>query len=290
MPLPTFLVLGAMKAGTTALNHYLRQHPEIYVNPFIKESHYFSLQDWEDANYRTWEAYVAIFDGVTTEKALGDNSPSYLAHPQAAQHIYERIPDVKLIAILRNPIDRAYSHYYHERVRDVKYRETIDDFLTAFHAHDHRPLGYKNRGFYYRNISRYDQYFAPEQFMFILYEDYKRKQKETMQALYRFIEVDDQFEPEIEWGMRTGKPRSMRLLEFLRNPSGLKDMLKAVLPADFRQRLRKSIYNANIKKTEPMSPAIRQELIDVYRDDILQLSERIERDLSHWLTIPDDQH
>jgi hypothetical protein len=108
-PLPSFLVLGAQKAGTTALYAYLRQHPDI-AGPSWKEVSFF------DRHYARGEAwYRGNFPNVLRARGLvGEASPSYLFHPLAPQRAWELVPDAKLVALVRNPVDRAFSHYQHE--------------------------------------------------------------------------------------------------------------------------------------------------------------------------------
>lgn len=106
MSLPNFIIVGAAKAGTRALIDYLDQHNEIYTYP--DEIHFFSKNynkgiDW----------YQKFFKNVNDEKAIGEKSPSYFTSSKTPERIFQNIPDVKLIFLLRNPVDRAYSHYWH---------------------------------------------------------------------------------------------------------------------------------------------------------------------------------
>lgn len=119
--MPNFLVIGAVKAGTTSLYHYLQEHPQVYMSS-VKEPRFFVLEgkqsDEQNApgflrtRITTIEAYRALFDGVTTEVAIGEATPDYIHDPEAAPRIQQHLPDVRLIAMLRNPVDRAFSHYW----------------------------------------------------------------------------------------------------------------------------------------------------------------------------------
>src|SRR3712207_4104321 len=126
MTLPNFLVIGAMKSGTTALYYYLEQHPEIYMSP-VKEPNFFSQENAADTVTHIG-TYEQLFKGASGKKAIGEASHSYLYEPRAAAEIRRYVPKVKLIAILRNPIDRAYSHFLH-MVRSGT--EPLDDFAQA---------------------------------------------------------------------------------------------------------------------------------------------------------------
>ena len=124
MPMPNFLVIGAAKSGTTALYHTLKQHPQIFMSP-VKEPHFFAFEgerpvycgpgDRELFNPRVvfrLEDYVRLFDGLRAQTAVGEASVQYLMRSDAAAaRIRQHIPRAKLIAILRQPADRAYSHY-----------------------------------------------------------------------------------------------------------------------------------------------------------------------------------
>ena len=165
MTMPNFFIVGAQKAGTTSLYYYLKQHPQIYMSP-RKEPHFFEGMHWDF--YRPGRMalpvtdladYQALFEGVTDEKAIGEASASYLYSPKAPTLIKRSIPYARLIAILRNPADRAYSNFLH-CVRAG--RESIVDFAEALRVEEGRIKGnwgplwhYKQKGFYYAQVKRY---------------------------------------------------------------------------------------------------------------------------------------
>ena len=137
MTLPNFLIIGAAKSGTTALYRYLYDHPEIYMSE-RKELHYFSYPEtskltkgphtYKRLSVSTLAEYMTFFDGARDEIAIGEASPSYLYLPGTAERIYQLLPNVKIIAILRNPVERAFSAYMHAR-RDKW--EPIPDFAQS---------------------------------------------------------------------------------------------------------------------------------------------------------------
>lgn len=116
-PLPTFLVIGAAKAGTTSLYHYLTQHPSIYLSK-IKEPEYFAYWRGDAPSHKEvitdWSKYKALFAGAN-EQQIGEVSPAYLYFPYTSQDIKARLGPIKIIAMFRHPIERAYSHYIHDR-------------------------------------------------------------------------------------------------------------------------------------------------------------------------------
>src|SRR5918997_438225 len=164
MTMPNFLIIGAMKSGTTALYYYLEQHPEIYMSP-VKEPNFFSSQEQENAADAVTHigTYQHLFRGVSGQKAIGEAPHSYLYEPGAAAEIRRYSPDAKLIAILRNPIDRAHSHFLH-MVRSGT--EPLDDFARALQEdvvgiHKERIFqDYIGRGLYYDQLKRYFNAFS----------------------------------------------------------------------------------------------------------------------------------
>ena len=146
MNMPTFLIIGAMKAGTTSLYHYVGQHPQIYMSP-VKEPQFFTFEnealdfhgpgDWHITHQivKDLENYRKLFQGVTEERAIGEASTVYLYSSRTAERIHSYIPDAKLIAILRDPVERAYSNYVQAIHSD---REPLDDFLQAFREEQNR--------------------------------------------------------------------------------------------------------------------------------------------------------
>jgi hypothetical protein len=179
---PDFMIIGAQKAGTTSLYHVLEQHPDILTSPIKQEVHYF------DMNYRrSYAWYRAHFPGkshLDNERArVMDCSPFYLFHPRVPNRIHQNLPDVKLIALLRNPVDRAFSHYNHacrrghetksfkgaveaEPERLEEERKKIIRYPT-YNSHNFRKFSYLSRGLYVRQLKRYLQYFRSDQLLIL---------------------------------------------------------------------------------------------------------------------------
>lgn len=144
---PNFLIIGAAKAGTTSLYHYLAQHPQVFLSA-NKEPHFFALENnppdykgpGDEQGVRSritdWQSYLALFSKATGQhRAIGEASTLYLYHPDAPSNIHRHLPDMKMIALLRNPVDAAYSafgHMYREG------REPCNDFMQALKEEDHR--------------------------------------------------------------------------------------------------------------------------------------------------------
>jgi hypothetical protein len=290
MTMPNFLIVGAMKSGTTALYYYLEQHPDVYMSP-VKEPNFFSQGPENAAGAVTHiGAYRDLFGGVSGETAIGEASHSYLYEPRAAAEIKRFIPGAKLIAILRNPVDRAYSHFLH-MVRNGT--EPLDDFAQALQedevrVHSERTFqDYIGRGLYYNQLKRYFGTFPREQVRVYLYEDLSGAPISTVQDAFRFLEVDDSFVPDVSLQRNvSGYPKYNTLDRVLRSQSRVKHALKIYLPARLRWRLSQAfddLKTRNLVEPPPIQPEVRRQLIEVYREDVLKVQELIHRDLSGWL-------
>ncbi len=303
MTLPNFLVIGAGNAGTTSLYHYLDQHPEVYMSP-VKEPKFFALEG-DLPDYRgpgdQWvltrspanravidlDGYEALFRGVRGEKAVGEASPVYLCDAGTPGRIKRYVPDAKLVAILRDPAERAYSAYMHQ-VRDG--RETLG-FAEALDAEEWRirknwgpGWRYTSEGFYHRNLSRYYELFGHGQIWVCLYEDLKEDPAGLMGSIFRFLGVDDSFVPDTSRRHNpSGVPKSRLLVYMLKRPNPLRAALKPLLPKRLRRLLSEGLQNRNLSKAPPLDPEVRRRLIETYREDVLKLEDLIGRDLSGWL-------
>ena len=294
MTLPNFLIIGAAKAGTTALHAYLQQHPQIYMTP-TKETNFFAFagekinfqgigdEALKDFSITDLDTYQEQFAGVTTEKAIGEACPTYLYYPQAATRIKQYLPDARIIVILRNPVDRAYANFLHT-VRDD--RETHKDFALALQAEATRIANnwewfwhYIQVGFYGKQLQHYYKIFAPSQIKVYLYEDLKQKPIALLQDIFRWLEVNDTFVPDMALRPnKSGMPKNKLFHQILTKPNPLKTLLKPLFPAKIRQKIQHQNLN-----TPEISQGVRQQLLSLYRTDILQCQDLINRDLSHWL-------
>jgi hypothetical protein len=304
MSMPNFLIIGAAKSGTTALYYYLKQHPQIYMSS-LKEPNFFAFEG-EQLNFRdagdrearinqkvitNIEAYRDQFRGISDQKAIGEASPWYLYSPKAPERILNYIPEAKLIAILRNPVERAYSSFLH-LIRDG--REPIKDFAQALIEEESRiqnnypPLWhYKQAGYYYPQLKRYFDRFDPKQISIYLYENFQKDPIEVLQDIFQFLNVENSFVPEVSLKHNvSGIPKNQTLNMLFKQPNLIKSIFKLLFPKELRQQLHQNILtklkNQNLVKPK-LSPELHRELMQLYRDDILQLQELIQQDLSGWL-------
>ena len=302
MVFPNFLIIGAMKAGTTALYHYVREHPEIYMSP-QKEPGFFAYEGEQPAPIESeshhsrprparWitrlEDYLALFAGVTSEIAIGEASAHYLHVPRSIDRIRHYIPNTRLIAVLRHPAHRAYSNFLFVRREG---REPIADFATALAQEESRirdgwPLmwSYKRLGFYSEPVRLYLQAFDREHIRFYLYDDFQSDPKAMLKDVFGFLHVDEGFVPDMSVRhFISGIPKSRAVHDWMTGPKLWSPLYKALVPDKTRQQIRLSLRRLNLQSPPPIPEEVRSTLTAEYREDILKLQDLIDRDLSHWI-------
>jgi hypothetical protein len=303
MAMPNFLLIGAAKSGTDALCAYLAQHPDVYLSG-SKEPNFFVAEGMPEIPYRgpgdretlrrlnmwvtTLADYQSLFADVSGQRAVGEGSTWYLYHERAPGRIRAHVPDARLIAILRNPVDRAYSAFT-MLMRDG--RETTSDFERALQSEDARvgagwePVWhYRRMGLYHAQLCRYYTEFRGDQVHVVLYDDLVSRPREVARELFRFLEVDDRFEPDVSGRFNVSlvptRPAYHRLVA---GPHPLKAAVKSVLPAGLRQSLKRRLVPKSFTRPQPLAADVRRRLVEVFRPDVLRLQDFLGRDLSAWL-------
>jgi hypothetical protein len=275
--MPNFLIIGAMRAGTSSLYQYLKQHPEIYMSP-VKEPEFFVPgTQWSQAITEP-AAYEALFSGVSSEKAFGEASTEYLPNRGAAERIRRTLPDVKLIAVLRDPADRAYSDFLH-RAREGK--ERLSDFGQAITKGQYRD-DYMRLGFYHAHLMNYRELFRGEQLKVFLYDDLRDDPVRLTQNVFEFLGVNRHFVPDVSVKHNLSTVPRNRSLHALFGSRQLRQAARIVTPPQARRAIRRVI--SRWLTTRPEYPqAIRRQLIEMYRPDICKLQDLLQRDLTKWL-------
>jgi hypothetical protein len=289
--MPNFLVIGAMRSGTTALYSFLGQHPDVYMSP-VKEPNFFAFGPGEDPgpvegslSLRDRDEYLRLFSGVQAERRIGEASHSYMYYPGAIDRIGAELADAKLICILRDPASRAFSHYiYHLR----NGQEDAPDFETALNMEKDRMARgvqrghYVARGFYAKQIRKVLEVFPRDALRVYLFEDLSERPAWLMRDVFGFLDVDESFEADTSIRRNpSGLPRSGMLHRILVGRSRLKRRLQPILPKSL-YRLATRIRDRNLVRPD-LDPEIRERLVKTFRDDIRDLEELIDRDLSAWL-------
>jgi hypothetical protein len=276
---PNFLVVGAAKSGTTWLYYCLKEHPEIYVS-IPKELNFFS----NDSNYyKGYKWYTSYFEKVSSENAIGELSPSYMYPPQVPKRIYEFNPDIKLIFILRNPIDRAYSDYCMNLDHGVFTRD-IDNEMTTSSRIVHQ-------GLYFKQIQEYLKYFPREQLLITFYDDLNIHPELFLKTVYSFLEVDSEYQPDAlghRENARKPLPKYEIIYNFTRSIYGWILQRNRLAKPFFDELKRKGYFDtfyAFMRGSEHPRPSkeVEEKLTIFFREDVSNLSELVQRDLSFWL-------
>jgi len=255
---PQFIIVGAQKAGTTSLYHYLARHPDV-IPPAHKEIHYFDLNsekriDWYRMHFARYfkENASQNENRKATSIITGEASPYYLFHPNVPRRLASLLPNAKILILLRNPVDRAYSHYQMakrygveslsfekaieaepDRLSGVEEQMARDPLHYDFHHHQHSYLA---RGEYIRQIRRWQRFFDPSQMMIIRTEDMRARTPDVLRNVFTFLELDS-------------------------------------IELDCREQFAKSDY-------PPMEPALRKRLIDYFKPFNQDLSDHLHLDFN----------
>lgn len=286
MTLPTFIVIGVAKGGTTSIYRYLDQHPDVFMCP-NKGPNFFGYEDarnwqWHEEGeppllrhfkVSTLEEYEALFDAAADERAVGEVSPQYFRCPTAARRIHEVIPDVKLVASLRNPADRAFSGFLMRTRRG----EAVGDA----HAELSVESSHVKEGFYYSRMKRYYDAFDREQIKIYLFDEFRMSPADLIRDLFAFLDVRTDFVPDTTVQHNPANvPKSALLNRILYQPRVIRGV-KAVLPARL-EKTAKRLRQRNLAPAPTFPADLRAQLLEHYREDILRLEDLIGRDLSGW--------
>jgi len=277
--LPNLFIVGAGKSGTTSLYEYLKEHPDVYMSP-IKEPHFLAdkrkLMEHFDINIKdiitNEKDYLKLFQGAKNEKILGEASTSYLYYTDP-KIIKEKFPNSKIIIMLRNPIERAWSHYL-MGIRGgfinpykISFREAINKFPIIIRL-----------GFYSKNVYRYLKVFGSDLHI-ILFDDFRENTLEVIEKVYQFLDINN-YIPKLEIYNKGVLPRnkfSFYLIKIYRKVKFYK-----FVPKNLKTKVKPFLF---IDKKKEISDKDKKFLLKLYKEDILELSKILGRDLSHWLEL-----
>ncbi len=292
---PDFFIVGAPKCGTTAMNGYLRQHPQIFM-PARKDISYFG-SDLKFDRYRVpSEEYLSLFQEANGALRIGEGSVWYLYSKTAAEEIKAFAPSASIIVMLRNPVDMLYAQ--HSQFL-YNCNEDIPDFEKALEAEPERKRGrciprqsHFVAGLFYREtvkfaeqLKRYYDVFGREKVHEILFDDFKRDTAKVYKDTLAFLGVDTSFHTIFQVINPNKTLRSRRLQEFLvAPPSMLTRVYKLVTPKSLQGRILKRLRRLNTQLTNrpALDPALRQCLQVEFQPEVQQLSDLLGRDLSSW--------
>jgi len=293
--LPNFFLAGAPKSGTTSLYRYLDQHADIYLSS-IKEPHYFApeirLEHYQPALRRRlarengivtdWGDYLRLFEGARNQTAVGEGSVCYLWSPRAPALIAEKIPHARILVLLRDPAERAFSQYLHG-FGNGAIRWSFREHIERNRRHRSPQLAvyypFLEFGMYAQQLARYRERFGSNVWVG-LYEDLKQRPLELIREVCRFLGVSEDFAPDTAQRHLQAQVPRLSAIGWLKHAGWWQSVAK-ITPARLRPILRRSLIRT--PGTTRMEPADRRYLIDYYRDEIVRLAQMLDRDLRAWL-------
>jgi hypothetical protein len=287
---PDFFICGAAKSGTTSLFQYLGQHPDVFT-PTQKEPGYFS----QLRPLRNTKEYLDIFGEASENQLVGEASTAYLTSPDSAYRIAEAIPDAKIIIMLRNPADRAYSLYRWMTKEGYDYARSFKEALRLEENKryenpnfcENNPEYYYNylyfhSGLYQKQVKKYLERFSREKIKFVIFEEFVSDTFREVEEVYEFLELKKGFKPETEVHNK-GKTVRFPYLQYC-----IKNFLGRAAKKFFEkegERWVNYLLNANIEnKSESLSSSLRYRLLKFYEQDIKYLSSLVGKDFENvWL-------
>ena len=297
---PNFFIVGAARSGTTSLDLYLGQHPEIYITP-RKETHFFASdyipqcykgpgdERMNELLIRNEDQYAQLFAGRTGAKAIGEASAFYLCYPGAAERIAQAVPDAKIIIILREPADRTYSAYMF-LLRDGRETLGFEEGLSREEerkAKDFEPMWwYKELSLYYKQVKHYLDVFGAQRVKILLYEELFANAGQALRDVFTFLEVKEDvvIDTSVRYNL-SGVPKSRRLYtplnKFIFNPSPLERRIKSLVPLHLRRAWASKVIGASLRPV-PMDSQMHAQLKAYFAEDVGKLEDLLQRDLLRW--------
>ncbi len=287
--LPNFFIVGAPKAGTTSLYFYLKRHPDVFMSP-VKEPNFFSYDETIKQNLYHKEKGVGNFAEYQNlfstanghHKAIGEASVSYLFYPSVPVRIKEKVPEAKIIMSLRNPIDRAYSHYFMEHKLGYV-GESFESIVFKKSKHKFAHLYYQQfieLGLYYQQVKRYIDTFGKDQVKIYIYDDLDEHLNEMVSDVFRFLDINDLHVADLENKYNTYSTPRNPFFRFIYSQKRLRTLARNLVPKSSIEKV-KNIFLTRDKKVERQQATV-DELKRIYKPDIIELEKLLNRNLSAW--------
>ena len=276
---PDFIIIGAQKAGTTSLHYYLSCHPEIGMSSTKELKFFVREMNWT----RGWAWYQDQFPAQG--RIFGEASPQYTQFPNfegVPRRIHQHLPEVKLIYVLRDPIERTISHYL-QRVSEFAEERPFEKILEL-------PLNqnnYLNTSRYYFQLEQYLPYFAGEQFYFTTLERLKTDQRGVLRELFQFLDVDADFYDEQQFSRVLNDSRIKKQKGWVGRliyPRAVRNLVRKPFVPHLVKRTLKRLVILTGKPLQP--PRITREMLDrmaaLFREDVQRMSRFTGLTFSEW--------
>lgn len=275
---PNFFLVGTPRAATTSLWEWLRGHPEIYMSP-LKETHFFA--SWKPATVPSVSSereYLRLFKGARERKVVGEASPTYLSDPNAPGRIKEVSPDARILIVLRDPVTRAYSNYWH----DLRHDDSRGSFEEVVRAQAERPYSIVvGRGKYAPGLKRYLGLFAPR-VLVLVFEELVADVRGHFRRVLEFLDVDPGYADDFDATQRnpSALPRNAAT-KWVYRSHRMRGIASRSLPGVLHGRIERAMLGE--PTAPPMEEATRRFLMEFYRSDVAEVERILGRRLP-WPT------
>jgi Sulfotransferase domain len=294
--LPNFVILGAQKSASTFVHRCLEEHPEVYIPE--QEIRFFENPEYLES---TLDTLTGLFKNVPLKPLRGIKRPDYLGKPEVPERIKTLLPGAKLIAVLRNPVDRLLSAYFYYIKLGFLPVKPLDEGLRAILARNvtgyPRAYDLVEYGFYHKHVTRYVQLFPREQLLLLLHDDIQKQPLESMKQVYAFLGVDETYAPKGLERRENSGLYSLPRLRFLGQRNRLLFRYNDDRTRLYRNKLSplnylgvgaitvidKMILARLYGNDKPkLSEDLKRELYTLYRDDISALEGLLGKSLEKW--------
>jgi len=296
--LPNFLIVGAAKSGTSSLHNYLNQHPEVFMPSYdkkgmkVKEPR-FLIKDLVKHRLHNgvwdWDEYKSLFNDVKDEVLIGESTVLYLYfYKHAIDNIKKYLGEnVKIIIMLRNPTDRAYSAFQHVS-RGFKEQNSFEEALEIEEGRLDKDFSltpmvmYKEMGLYHDMVREYKVNFKNVHIVF--YEDFRDETVGEIKKIFEFLGVSIATNINLKHRHNVGGERwkNKKIKHFIMKNSPIKSVLKKISPEFFKELFRDILISISTDKVLPMKEDTRIKLNKFFKDDVKKLSDLLNVDLTHW--------
>ncbi|MFC1859917.1 sulfotransferase domain-containing protein [Thermodesulfobacteriota bacterium] len=289
---PNFLIVGAAKSGTTSLHDYLRQHPDIFL-PEWKEPSFF-IADPAGIVHRTGTlfSYLQLFKNSENHTAIGEASTGYLYDEGAPKGIKKALGSIKILIVLRDPVEMSYSLYNHQVRKEGETLKTFEEALAVEHDRFkdpafkqkcygwHANFYYYHRGLYYEQVKRYLETFDSSNILIIRFKDIVAEPIRVVRKIFGFLGAEPTFEPVIKVLNPAGE--ILNIPRFWEDTGNFRKTVSFVFSGNIFRKVPHLIRSIGLKPPQPINAETERALRKRFYDDICRLEKLIDRDLSAW--------
>ncbi len=287
--LPNFFIVGAPKAGTTSLYYYLKRHPEVFMSA-IKEPNFFSYEETirqnlyhKEKGVGIYEEYKKLFEHANgRHKAIGEASVSYLFYPTVAEKIHQLVPQAKIIISLRNPVERAFSHFFMEHKLGYV-NGPLENIVNRKCNHKYAHLWYQQYielGLYSGQVKRYLDVFGKDNVRVFIYDEISENIESMILNIFGFLQIDKTYIPALEGKYNTYSTPRNSFFRAIYSQKKLRTLARKFIPDEKVESI-KNLFLTRKKKELKHDKTVAR-MNEIFKPDIIQLEKLLNKNLSAW--------